>query len=68
MARSLNSHCDFKEGFFTYDLPIDVVELVLKVITKCGKHTLKEDIKGGWKNTDLGRDRLMMMTPVRDEG
>ena len=28
MARSLNSHCDFKEGFFTCDLPVDMVELV----------------------------------------
>ena len=36
-------HCDFKQGFFTCNLPKDVVELVLKVKTKCGKHTLKED-------------------------
>ena len=43
MARSLNSHCNFKEGFFTCDLPVDVVELVLKVKTRHGKHTLKED-------------------------
>ena len=43
MARSLNSHCDFKEGFFTCNLPIDTVELVLKVKTIKGKHTLKED-------------------------
>ena len=43
MARSLNAHCNFKEGFFTCDLPMDVVELVLKVKTRCGKHTLKED-------------------------
>ena len=43
MARSLKSHCDFKEGFFTCDLPVDTVELVLKVKTKKGKHTLKED-------------------------
>ena len=43
MTRSLNSHCDFKEGFFTCDLPVDMVELVLKVKTRHGKHTLKED-------------------------
>ena len=43
MARSLNSHCGFKDRFFTCDLPVDVAELVLKVKTRCGKHTLKED-------------------------
>ena len=43
MARSLNSCCNFKKGFFTHDLLVDVVELVLKKKTRCGKHTLKED-------------------------
>ena len=43
MARLLNSCCNFEEGFFTCDLPVNVVELVLKVKTGCGKHTLKED-------------------------
>ena len=43
MAKSLNCHCDFKEGFFTCDLPVGAVELVLKVKTRRGKHMLKED-------------------------
>ena len=43
MARSLNSCYNLKEGFFTCNLPVDMVELVLKVKTRCGKHTLKED-------------------------
>ena len=43
MARSLNLCCNFKQGFFTCNLPIDAVELVLKVKTKCSKHSLKED-------------------------
>ena len=43
MARSLNSRCDFRQGFFTCDLPVDTVQLVLCIKTKCGKHTLKED-------------------------
>ena len=43
MARSLNLHCDFKQGFFTCDLPVDTVELVLKVKMRHGKHTLKLD-------------------------
>ena len=42
MVRSLNSCCDFKQGFFTRDLPVDAVELVLKVKTKHGKHTLRD--------------------------
>ena len=40
---SLNSRCNFKQGFFTCDLPVDVVELILRVKTKHGKHTPKED-------------------------
>ena len=43
MARSLNSRCDFDNGFFTCDLPEDAVLLVLKVKTKTGNHTLVED-------------------------
>ena len=26
MARSLNSRCGFKQGFFTCDVPVDIVE------------------------------------------
>ena len=43
MARSLNSRCDFKNGFFTCNLPKDTVLLVVKVKTKTGNHTLVED-------------------------
>ena len=43
MARSLNSKCNFDNGFFTYDLPEDAVHLVVKVKTKTGNHTLVED-------------------------
>ena len=43
MARSLNSRCDFKNGFFTCDLPEDAVLLILKVKTKTSNHTLVED-------------------------
>ena len=43
MARSLNSRCDFQNGFFSCDLPEDAVLLVVKVKTKTGKHTLVED-------------------------
>ena len=31
MARSLNSRCDFKNGFLTCDLPEDTIHLILKV-------------------------------------
>ena len=43
MARSLNFRCNFQQGFFTCDLLVDAVELIVHVETKCGKHTLKED-------------------------
>ena len=43
MARSLNSRCNFDNGFFTCNLPEDVVLLVVKVKTKTGNHTLVGD-------------------------
>ena len=43
MARSLNSQCNFENGFFSCDLPEDAVLLILKVKTKMGNHTLVED-------------------------
>ena len=43
MARSLNSRCNFENGFFTCNLPKDAVLLVVKVKTKTGNHTLLED-------------------------
>ena len=43
MARSLNSRCDFENGFFTCEVPEDAVLLILKVKTQTGNHTLVED-------------------------
>ena len=43
MARLLNSRCDFKNGFFSCNLPEDAVLLILKVKTKTGNHTLVEN-------------------------
>ena len=43
MARLLNSQCDFKNGFFTCDLPDYAILLILKVETQTGNHTLVED-------------------------
>ena len=45
MARSLNSRCDFNNGFFTCDLPEDAVLLILMVKTKTSNHTLVEDME-----------------------
>ena len=45
MARSVNSRCDFKNGFFTCDLPEDTVLLILKVKTQTGNHTFVEDME-----------------------
>ena len=43
MARLLDSRCNFKNGFFSCNLPEDAVLLVVKVKTKTGNHTLVED-------------------------
>ena len=43
MARSLNSQCNFENGFFSCNLPEDAVLLILKVKTKLGNHMLVED-------------------------
>ena len=43
MARSLNSQCNFDNGFFSCDLPGDPILLILKVKTKTGNHMLVED-------------------------
>ena len=45
MERSLNSKCDFDNGFFTCNLQEDAVLLVVKVKTKTGNHTLVEDME-----------------------
>ena len=45
MARSLNLKCNFDNGFLTWNLPEDVVLLVVKVKTKTGNHTLIEDME-----------------------
>ena len=60
MARSLNSRCDFKYGFFTCDLPEDAMPLVVKVKTKTGNYTLVEDTEKWTENLDHGRNLLKM--------
>ena len=62
MARTLNSKCDFIEGFFACDIPKDAIQLVLKIKTKWGKHTLMGDHERRtekyrlWdKNTEKGK-------------
>ena len=60
MARSLNSKCNFENGFFTCNLPKDAILLVVKVKTKTGNHTLVEDTKKWTENLDHGRNPLKM--------
>ena len=60
MARSLNSRCDFDNGFFTCNLPEDAVLLVVKVKTNTGNHTLVEDTEKRTENLDCGRNPLKM--------
>ena len=60
MARSLNSRCDFENGFLTCDLPEDAVLLILKVKIKTGNHTLVEDME---KQTEKFQPRKK---PIKD--
>ena len=68
MARSLNSRCDFENGFFSCDLPEDAVLLILKVKTKTGNHTLVEDTERWtekfcpWKKTIKRRETISPKT------
>ena len=55
MARFLNSRCNFKNGFFTCDLPEDAILLVVKVKTKTGNHTLVEDTEKQTEKFRLGK-------------
>ena len=43
MARHLNINCDITSDFFVCDIPRDAIQVVLKIRTKWGKHTLTED-------------------------
>ena len=43
MSKQLNTSCDFQNGLLECELPKIIVEVVLKVKTKWGKHTLIED-------------------------
>ena len=43
MTRCLNTKCDFKHGFFPFNLPVDTIQVSVHVDTKQGKHNLKED-------------------------
>ena len=60
MARLLNSHCNFENGFFTCDLPEDVVLLVLKVKTKTRNHMLVEDMERQTEKFCHGRNHQKM--------
>ena len=69
MARSLNSRCDFKNGFFSCDLPEDAVLLILKVKTKIGNHMLVEDTEKWtekfclWKKLSKDRKQVPQKLP-----
>ena len=44
MTKQLNASCSFQNGLLVCELTRDIVEVVLKVKMKWGKHTLIEDI------------------------
>ena len=43
MSKQLNASCNFQDGLLVCELLRNIVEVVLKVKTKWGKHTLIED-------------------------
>ena len=43
MARDLNASCDFGNIYLVCDILKNVVEVVIQVKTRWGKHTLTED-------------------------
>ena len=43
MTRHLNTNCNFTSRFLVCDIPSDVIQVVLKMKTKWGKHMLTED-------------------------
>ena len=43
MTKQLNASCSFQNGLLTCELTGDIVEVVLKVKMRWGKHTLIED-------------------------
>ena len=73
MARTFNSKYDFDEGFFTCDIPKDAIQLVLKIKTKLGQHTLTEDCERWtekyrpWEKHTKGspRKRLESLSPKK---
>ena len=43
MAKHLNVNCDYNSGFLVCDILRDVFQIVLKIKTPLGKHSLTED-------------------------
>ena len=64
MARCLNSRCDFKNGFFTCDLPEDAVLLILKVKTKTSNHTSVDDMEKQTEKFRLWKKPIIDRKPV----
>ena len=58
MTRCLNSKCNFKHGFFSCNLPVDTIQLIVHVEMRRGKHTLKKDKE---KRTEKFRSQAKQM-------
>ena len=44
MAKEMNVHCDFPKNSLTCVLPEHTMDMMLKVRTRSGKHTFREDV------------------------
>ena len=44
MAKEMNVSCDFLANQLIYELPEQMMDVMLKVRTRMGEHTFREDI------------------------
>ena len=68
MARCLNTNCDFDAGFLISDIPRDTIQVVLKIRTKWGKHTLTEDHKKWTEKYRLWEKHAKCITLIQQKG
>ena len=55
MTKQLNASCSFQNGLLVCELTRDIVEVVLKVETRGGKHTLIKDRYNRTEKNPMGK-------------
>ena len=44
MAKEMNVSCNFLANQLTCELPVDMMDVMLKLRTRTGEHTFREDV------------------------